>query len=92
MSSSANLGVHRISTADLKRLLRALHRGVFTAPIGRAALIEKAFGDIEGHLRFIVGLDLAGAKAVICAVLEERAAWEKKLSRLEAELARATNG
>ena len=87
-STSPTLGVHRINTDDLKRLLRALHRGVLTSPVSRSSLIEKAFGDIEGHLRLIVGLETASAKAVICAVLEERASWEHRMRRMEQEAAR----
>jgi len=66
-------GLHRLSNAELKRLLRALHRGALPSPITRSALIEKAFGHIEGHLDLVVGRDLAAAKALIVAVLSERA-------------------
>lgn len=65
-------GLHRLATPELKRLLRALHRGVLPSPISRSSLIEKAFGHIEGHLDLIVGRDVASAKAVIIAVLAER--------------------
>jgi hypothetical protein len=87
MPSPPNLGIHRVNTDEMKRLLRSLHRGVIRSPITRADLIEKAFGNQEGNLRLIVGLDTASAKALIVAVLEERAAWEHKLSRLEEQLA-----
>ena len=75
------IGIHRVSTDDLKRLLRAIHRGALSSPVTRAALVEKGFGDIEGHLKHVVGRDSAGARAVIVAVLEERGAWEKRVSR-----------
>jgi hypothetical protein len=84
MQGSLGLGLHRVSTDDLKRLLRALHRGAISSPVTRWSLIEKAFGDIEAHLKHVVGRDTAAAKAVILAVLEERAAWEKRLARVEA--------
>lgn len=86
MPPPPNLGIHRVSTDELKRLLRWLHRGILPSPITRSALIEKAFGNQEGNLRFVVGLDVASAKALIFAVLEERAAWEYKLQRLEQQL------
>jgi len=75
------IGIHRVSTDELKRLLRALHRGALGSPVTRAALIEKGFGNIEGHLSHVVGRDTAGARAVIAAVLEERGAWELRLAR-----------
>lgn len=87
MPTPPSLGVHRVSTDELKRLLRWLHRGVLPSPITRSALIEKAFGNQEGNLRLIVGLDVPSAKALVVAVLEERAAWEHKMARLEAQLA-----
>jgi hypothetical protein len=81
MQASLGLGLHRVSTDELKRLLRALHRGAISSPVTRWSLIEKGFGNIEGHLRHVVARDTDGAKAVILAVLEERAAWEQKLAR-----------
>jgi hypothetical protein len=75
------LGMHRVSTDDLKRLLRALHRGVLASPLTRASLVEKGFGDLEGHLSLIVGQEAGAARAVIVAVLQDRSAWERKTSR-----------
>jgi hypothetical protein len=81
MQAALGLGIYRVSTDDLKRLLRALHRGVLASPLTRASLVEKGFGDLEGHLGLIVRRDAEAAKAVIVAVLQERAAWERKASR-----------
>lgn len=72
--SQSTFGLHRLSTDELKRLLRALHRGALSSPITRSSLIEKAFGHIEGHLDLIVGRDEASAKAIVLAVLGERGA------------------
>jgi hypothetical protein len=72
--SQSTFGLHRLSTDELKRLLRALHRGALASPITRSSLIEKAFGHIEGHLDLIVGRDEAAAKAIVLAVLGERGA------------------
>jgi hypothetical protein len=74
-------GIHRVSTDHLKRLLRALHRGALASPVTRASLIEKGFGDLEVHLDLIVGRDRPSAQAVVVAVLQERAAWERKVAR-----------
>jgi len=66
-------GLHRLASDELKRLLRALHRGALPSPVTRWALIEKGFGNIEGHLDNVVGRDVDSAKAMLAAVLAERA-------------------
>ena len=79
---SQEFGLHRLATPELKRLLRALHRDVFESPIARSALIEKAFGHIEADLDLIVGRDVAGAKALVVAVLNERDGARGQLAAL----------
>ena len=66
-------GLHRLSSEELKRLLRALHRDALPSPVTRAALIEKGFGNIELHLDHVVGRDVESAKAMLAAMLAERA-------------------
>ncbi|MET0341299.1 MAG: iron-containing alcohol dehydrogenase [Polyangiales bacterium] len=73
-----NFGLHKLANAELERLLRALHRGALVSPITRSDLIEKAFGHIEGHLDLVVGRDVAAAKALVIAVLSERAAQKAR--------------
>ncbi|MDB4974589.1 MAG: hypothetical protein JWN48_2930 [Myxococcaceae bacterium] len=75
-------GLHRLATPELTRLLRALHRDVFTSPITRSALIEKAFGHIEADLDLVVGRDVASAKALIIAVINERDGIRGQLASL----------
>lgn len=65
-------GLTRISEDNLRRLLQAVHRGTLQTPITRGCLIAHAFGHIEGGLDLLVGLDEAGARAVLVAVLAER--------------------
>jgi alcohol dehydrogenase class IV len=77
-----NFGLHRLSNPELERLLRALHRGALVSPITRSDLIEKAFGHIEGHLDLLVGRDVAAAKALVIAVLGERAAQKAREGKL----------
>jgi hypothetical protein len=67
-------GLHRLPSDELKRLLRALHRDALPSPVTRSGLIEKGFGNIEGNLDGLVGRDVEGAKAMLAAVLAERAA------------------
>lgn len=75
-------GLHRLPNTELERLLRALHRGALPSPITRSSLIEKAFGHIEGHLDLVVGRDVAAAKALVIAVLAERANTPGAVARL----------
>ncbi len=70
----SSAGLHRLPSDELKRLLRALYRGAISSPVTRSSLIEKGFGNIELHLEHVVGRDQESAKAIIAAVLAERAA------------------
>jgi hypothetical protein len=70
--TTSNLGLTRVSSEELIRLLKALHRGTLHEPISRSALIAGAFGNSEGGLGPIVGRDVASAIAMISAVLAER--------------------
>lgn len=65
-------GLSKVRMEDLKRLLRAVHRGTLSSPVSRASLVAHAFGDIEGNLDLLVGLDHAAARAVLVAVIAER--------------------
>lgn len=78
MSSTTN-GVTRVPSDELKRLLKALHRGLLRTPITRSGLIEAAFGHLEGELDAVVGRDKAAAQALIVCVLAERQQCERKL-------------
>jgi hypothetical protein len=80
--SDVETGIHRVSTEHLKRVLRALHRGVLPSPVTRSALIEKAFGDFERDLDVLVGLDARGAQAVIASVLKQRNAGSEARAQL----------
>lgn len=75
-------GLHHLGSNDLKRLLRALHREALPSPITRSSLIEKAFGDQEAHLDLLVGRDMAAAKAILIAVLAERAGERGQVAAL----------
>lgn len=77
-----DFGLHRVASSELKRLLRALHRDVLASPISRSSLIEKAFGDIEGHLDLLIGRDTASAKALVIAVLAERSGERGQVAAL----------
>lgn len=65
-------GMKNVKTHDLKDLLRAVHRGELPCPItqdGLAATGLLRLGDQLSHIR---GLDEAGVKAVLIAVIAER--------------------
>ncbi|HEX5658245.1 MAG TPA: hypothetical protein VFX59_13675 [Polyangiales bacterium] len=68
----SEFGLHRVTSSELKRLLRALHKDAIASPISRSSLIEKSFGDVEANLDPLIGRDTAAAKAMLVAVLAER--------------------
>ncbi len=65
-------GLTKVSTSELERLLRAVHRGLLTFPLSRSALIATGFGDVEEHLGPLLGLEQVAVQRVIAAVLAER--------------------
>ncbi len=65
-------GLSKVSSEELRRLLRAMHRGVLSSPVTRAALIATGFGNIESHLGLLLGLELGAAQRVVVAALAER--------------------
>ena len=79
MSSTIH-GVTRVPSDELKRLLKALHRGLLRTPITRSGLIEAAFGHLEAELDAMVGRDKAAAQALIVCVLAERNEAARKLA------------
>ena len=66
------VGLSRVQSDDLTRLLKLLHRNFFQGKVTRARLIELAFGHLEGELDALVGHEPAVARALIAAVLAER--------------------
>jgi len=66
-------GLTAVGLEDLKRLLQAVHRGTLPSPISRGALVAHGMGNLEGNLDLLVGLDHAAARAVLVAVIAERA-------------------
>jgi hypothetical protein len=65
-------GLSRVSTGELERLLRAVHRELLPSPLSRASLIGGGFGHIEEHLGLLLGLERIAVARVIVAVLAER--------------------
>ncbi len=67
-------GLTKVSNEDLERLLRIVHRATVPFPISRGSLVLCAFGHLEAELDLLVGLDQAGARALLVAVIAERRA------------------
>lgn len=67
-------GLSRVSTEELQRLLRAMHRGVLSSPLKRSVLIATGFANVESHLGLLLGLDVQAAQRVVVATLAERKA------------------
>lgn len=66
-------GLSQVSDNELRRLLRAIHRDELPFPITRAGLIGGKFGNLEAELDPIIGRDKESARAMVTAVLAERA-------------------
>jgi hypothetical protein len=66
--------VTRVPTATLEALLRSIHRQRLPMPLSRSTLIAGGFGNVEGDLGSLQGLDARAAQAVIVAAIAERRA------------------
>lgn len=70
-------GMTALKTDDLIAILRVVHRGELSCPITQIGLAQAGLlrlGDDVGHL---FGLDEAGVRAVLVAVLAERSLRNK---------------
>jgi hypothetical protein len=69
-----NRGLTGVTTEQLKTALRMLHRGELEAPLTIVGLtrvgLQNVANEFLDHLR---GVDTAGVRAVLVAVLAERA-------------------
>ena len=65
-------GLTHFSDQQLERLLKAIHRGYVTCPLDARQLMIAGLADVFDRASFLQGLDEAGVKAVIIAVLAER--------------------
>ena len=69
----AGQGLTRITTEDLKRLLRALHHGDLRTPLAIDELTRFGLQDVAADLLALLrSLDEKAIRAVLVAVLAER--------------------
>lgn len=61
-----------VSTAELRALLRALHRGTLECPVTHPSLLRAALPGLVDKVAFLQGLDAPATRAVLVAVLAER--------------------
>lgn len=67
-------GLTRVPDADLETLLRRIHRGELRCPLRRRDLLLSGMNVLADRGDLLLGLDDAGVRAVISAVLAERRA------------------
>ena len=67
-----------VSTADLRALLSALHRGKLRAPITHPELLKAGLPALVVRVSFLQGLSEDAARAVLSAVIAERAKAERR--------------
>ena len=65
-------GLTHLNDQQLERLLKAVHRGYVKCPLTAEQLMGSGLADIYDRAGFLRGLDTAGVKAVLVAVLAER--------------------
>lgn len=74
MGYTLQIGLKKVPTTVLKRLLQQIHRGSIEFPITPLSLALLGMQDYsEALLGALRGLDQAGTRAVVIAVLAERA-------------------
>jgi hypothetical protein len=73
MVPGTHVGLVDVATSDLERALRAVHKGELAAPVTPLGLslakLQHCSAPLMANLR---GLDAAGVRAVLVAVLAER--------------------
>jgi hypothetical protein len=68
-----SLGLTDVSTADLRKLLRALHREQLPCPLSPVGLTSVGLQDaVHALLSHMRGLERAAVHAVVVAVIAER--------------------
>lgn len=60
------------STEELKNVLRRLHQGLLPTPLSPQSLHAAGLSYLSDKVDFLLGLDEAGLRAVLVAVLAER--------------------
>lgn len=75
-------GLVPIPTEDLKKLFALVHRGEVACPLTPWEVARVGLqGHMEGLLGALRGLDAAGVRAVLTAVLSERIAADERRAR-----------
>ena len=65
-------GLKDVKTKDLKKLLRAVHRGELSCPIDRIGLAVTGLLRLGDDLGILAGLDQHATRALLVAVISER--------------------
>ena len=68
------LGLTKVPTGELETLLRWLHRGETPVPVTRSFCLSSALPYLAENGDVLFGLEEAGARAVLVAVIAERRA------------------
>jgi len=82
-----NPGLTHLTDKQLERLLTAIHRDLVPCPLAPEQLMTVGLADVFDRVSFLRGLDQAGVKAVLVAVIAER-----RRAAARAEAVTATDG
>jgi hypothetical protein len=77
-------GLTALPDEDLIKLMRRLHGGTLDFPLTRHGMLLRGLNRIAEHGDLLFGLDEAGVRAVLVAVIAERQRSSEQLVRLEA--------
>lgn len=66
------VGLTRVPTAELEQLLRLYYRRTLELPLTRATMMAMGLNRLSLDAELLIGLDEAGFKAVLVAVIAER--------------------
>ena len=75
--NEAGLGLTEVPTGDLKKLLRAIHRGEVPFPLNTSIFMTMGMNRMANGGTVFSGLDERAARAVLTSVLAERLKWER---------------
>ena len=68
----AGAGLTAVPTHDLKKLLRALHRGQVPCPLRKSTLMTMGMNRLAENASNLAGLDEQGLRAILTCVIAER--------------------
>ncbi|MEM6956534.1 MAG: hypothetical protein AAF411_20550 [Myxococcota bacterium] len=77
MKTAATVGLTRLTDADLRELLRAIHKSQLPFPLRRSDLMAMGMNRVADEASPLLGLDERAVRVAIALVMAERAKLAK---------------